>query len=75
MYGSTPTITVVLKDSSGAVVSTGNTTVDAGGAWASDFNVSQDYSNASLLATIDGTAYDYLVSGLTVSDPVIDPGA
>ena len=67
-YGTTPTIIVELKNSTETVVATGTTTVDASGGWTSSFDVSEDYSDASITATIVGTAVTASVGGITVSE-------
>jgi hypothetical protein len=71
---SIPSITVVLKDSFGSVVATGVTSVAFDHSWSSSFLVSQDYSNATISATITGSTISDAVSGITVSDSTSTSG-
>jgi hypothetical protein len=62
-----PLITVILQDSSGTTVATGSTTADPGGTWTSSFTLSQGYTDATLVASYDGTPAVDSHGGITVT--------
>jgi hypothetical protein len=62
-----PPITVVLKDSGGTVVATGNPVTVGTGIWSAVLSPTQGYTDASVFAAITGTPAQNTVGSLTVT--------
>lgn len=62
-----PPITVVLKDSTGAVVATGQGLLIGGGTWSCGINPTQPYTDASVYAEITNTAANDTTTNITVT--------
>jgi hypothetical protein len=65
-------VSVVLKDSGGAVVATGMPVTAAGGNWSGRLYPSQGYTGATVEATLVGTAASASVGSITVVAPEIE---
>ena len=66
-FNGTPTISVVLRDSSGVTVATGATPQLAGLAWSSTIAPTQALTGASVFAQIVGTNANDTVTNVTVN--------
>jgi len=65
--GVSSSITVVLKDSSGTVVATGNPVNASNGKWDTTLSPTQGYTGASVVAALTGTTASATENNITVT--------